>query len=186
MRGRGHEHHFSFAQAAKAEAELGGWLTGRVPSEWFQGAPDVTVDREEILVMGTLPDVELGSDAGEDALAGARSGRIQQFREDTREARMKIAREAEHRFRRKVSWGVRIGDDERLFTNAAVPVMTRLRMPERQVLDTLIDAGVARSRSEALAWCVKLVGSKQQEWIEELRQSLQHVERAREGGPQIA
>jgi hypothetical protein len=136
--------------------------------------------------MGTLPDVELGKDAGEDTIDAARSGRIQQFREDTRDARMRIAREAERTFRRKVSWGVRIGDVERLFTNQAVPVMTRLRMPERQVLDTLIDAGVARSRSEALAWCVKLVGSKQSEWIEELRQSLQHVERAREGGPQIA
>ena len=35
--------------------------------------------------------------------------------------------------------------------------MTRLRMPERRVLDTLVDAGVARSRSHALAWCVRLV-----------------------------
>ena len=183
---RGHEHHFSFAQAAKAESELGAWLTGRVPAEWFQGPPEVTVDREEIVVVGILPDVELGADAGEESVGAARSGRIQQFREDTREARMRIAREAEHRFHRKVAWGVRIGDVERLFTNAAVPVMTRLRMPERQVLDTLIEAGVARSRSEALAWCVKLVGTKQSEWIEELKQSLQHVEKAREGGPQIA
>jgi hypothetical protein len=183
---RGHEHHFSFAQAAKAEAELAGWLQGRVPAEWFSGAPEVKVDREEILVVGTLPDVDLGTDAGEDAVGAARAGRIQQFREDTREARVRIAREAEHRFRRKVSWGVRIGDAEESFTTASVPVMTRLRMPERQVLDTLIDSGVARSRSEALAWCVKLVGTKQSEWIDELRQSLEHVQRARDTGPQIA
>jgi hypothetical protein len=183
---RGYEHHFSFAQAAKAEAELGGWFAGRVPAEWFGGAPEVKVDREEILIVGTLPDVSLGSEAGEEALKGARAGRVQQFREDTREARMRIAREAERRFDRKVSWGVRIGDQDRLFTNASVPVMTRLRMPERQVLDTLIDAGVARSRSEALAWCVKLVGTKQSEWIEELRQSLEHVQRAREAGPTVA
>jgi hypothetical protein len=186
MRGRRHEEHFSFAQAAKAETELAGWLQGRVPAEWFTGAPEVRIDREEILVVGTLPDVELGADAGEDALGAARSGRIQQFREDTRDARVRIAREAEHRFHRKVSWGVRIGDVEQSFTNAAVPVMTRLRMPERHVLDTLIDAGVARSRSEALAWCVKLVGTKQGEWIQELKDALQHVERARETGPQIA
>jgi hypothetical protein len=183
---RRHEEHFSFAQAAKAEAELSGWLQGRVPTEWFTGGPDVRIDREEILVVGTLPDVDLGKDAGEDALGAARGGRIQQFREDTRDARMRIAREVEHRFRRKVSWGVRIGDVEQTFTTASVPVMTRLRMPERQVLDTLIDAGIARSRSEALAWCVKLVGTKQSEWIEELRQSLEHVQRARETGPQIA
>jgi hypothetical protein len=157
-----------------------------VPGEWFQEAPKVTVDRDEILIVGTIPDVALGNDAGEDALGSARAGRIQQFREDTREARMRIAREAEHRFGRKVSWGVRIGDEERAFTTAAVPVMTRLRMPERQVLDTLIDAGVARSRSEALAWCVKLVGSKQQEWITELKDALEHVQRARETGPTVA
>jgi hypothetical protein len=185
MRGR-HEEHFSFAQAAKAEAEVAAWLQGRIPAEWFSGAPEVRVDREEILVVGTLPDVDLGADAGDDAVEAARNGRIQQFREDTREARMGIAREVEHRVRRKVAWGVRIGDVERLFTNAAVPVMTRLRMPERHVLDTLIDAGVARSRSEALAWCVKLVGSKQSEWIQELKDALQHVEKARETGPQIA
>jgi hypothetical protein len=183
---RGREQHFSFAQAAKAESELGGWFAGRVPGEWFEGAPKVTVDREEILIVGTLPDVDLGKDAGEDAVGAARAGRIQQFREDTREARMRIAREAEHSFGRKVSWGVRIGDEERMFTTAGVPVMTRLRMSERQVLDTLIDAGVARSRSEALAWCVKLVGTKQSEWIDELRQSLEHVQKARESGPTVA
>ena len=186
MRGR-REEHFSFAQAAKAEAELGGWFAGRVPAEWFEGAPGVTVDREEVLIVGTLPDVNLGADAGEEAIGAARAGRVQQFREDTREARMRIAREAEHRWGRKVSWGVRIGDDDPwFFTTAAVPVMTRLRMSERQVLDTLIDAGVARSRSEALAWCVKLVGTKQGEWIEELKDALQHVQKAREGGPTVA
>src|SRR5919197_4169390 len=180
---RRHEHHFSFDEAAKAEAELAGWFAGRIPSEWFEGPPSVTVDREEILIVGTIPDVELGRDADEDAASGARSGRIQQFREDTRQARMRIAREAERRFRRKVSWGVRIGDVERMFTTASVPVMTRLRMPERQVLDTLIDSGVARSRSEALAWCVKLVGTKQAEWIDELRTALEGVQQARATGP---
>src|SRR2546423_14317689 len=120
---RGHEHHESFADASKTEAELAGWLQGRVPAEWFQGPPEVRVDRDEILVVGTLPDVDLGSDAGEDALGAARAGRAKQFREDTREARMRIAREIEHRFRRKVSWGARIADTEHLFTNAAVPVL---------------------------------------------------------------
>jgi hypothetical protein len=186
MRGRGHEEHFSFAHAAKAEDEVAGWLQGRVPAEWFTEAPEVRVDREEILIVGTLPDVELGADAGEDAIEAARSGRVQQFREDTRDARIRIAREVEHRVRRKVAWGVRIGDVERLFTNAAVPVMTRLRMPERHVLDTLIDAGVARSRSEALAWCVRLVGRNESDWIGQLRESLEHVQRARESGPQTA
>jgi hypothetical protein len=61
--------------------------------------------------------------------------------------------------------------------------MTRLRMPERAVLDTLVDAGVARSRSHALAWCVRLVAEKQDEWLKDLREALTHVEKVRSEGP---
>src|SRR5438132_13234391 len=121
MRGRRHEEHFGFAQAAKAEAEVAAWLQGRVPAEWFSSAPEVRVDREEILIVGTLPDVDLGSDAGEDAVEAARNGRVRQFREDTREARMKIAREVEHRVRRQVAWGGKTGDTAALSTNGAEP-----------------------------------------------------------------
>ena len=110
---------------------------------------------------------------------------MQRFREDTRDARVDIAREAEHRFGRKVSWGVACGDETAMFTTLSVPVMTRLRQPERRVLDTLVDAGVARSRSDALAWCVRLVGKNADEWLGELRDALQHVQRARAAGPQV-
>jgi hypothetical protein len=61
--------------------------------------------------------------------------------------------------------------------------MTRLRMTERQVLDTLVGGGVARSRSEALAWCVRLVGDHQADWIQQLRDALVAVEAARSDGP---
>jgi hypothetical protein len=61
--------------------------------------------------------------------------------------------------------------------------MTRLRMPERHVLDTLIDAGVARSRSEALAWCVRLVAKNEESWITALRDAFQQVEDVRSQGP---
>src|SRR6187200_533785 len=152
--------------------ELGGWFAGRVPSEWFAGAPSVTWDREEILVVGTLADPELPNDVTAEAAAAARSARIDGFREDTRERRMRIADEAQHRFGRRVSWGAECGDVRKLFTTVSTPVMTRLRMPERAVLDTLVDAGVARSRSHALAWCVRLVGENQTEWIENLRNAL--------------
>jgi hypothetical protein len=70
-----------------------------------------------------------------------------------------------------------------LFTTLSVPVMTRLRQPERQVLDTLVEAGVARSRSEALAWSVKLVGRNADGWLAELRTALESVQRVREQGP---
>ena len=110
--------------------------------------------------------------------------RIDGFREDTRGQRMRVADDAERLWGRKVSWGgvVRRGPTS-TSRPRAVPVMTRLRMSERRVLDTLIDAGVARSRSEALAWCVRLVGKHQSEWIDQLREAMEHVERVRADGP---
>ena len=163
--------------------EIAGWFAGRLPDEWFDKPPRVEVDREEILVVGTLADVDLGSDASPDAVAAARAARIERFREETRGQRMAIAEEAQHRFRRKVSWGARCGEVERHFTTLALPVMTRLRKRERAVLDTLVEAGVARSRSHALAWCVRLVGDNQSEWIENLRGALTQVEKVRAEGP---
>jgi hypothetical protein len=163
--------------------ELRGWFAGRLPADWFTGLVDVTTDRDEILVVGTLAEPELPADAGPEAAQAARAARIDGFREDTRSHRMRIAQEAQHRFGRTVSWGARCGDLERLFTTLSVPAMTRLRMPERRVLDTLVDAGVARSRSHALAWCVRLVAERQDEWLKDLRDALTHVEKVRAEGP---
>ena len=159
------------------------WFTGRLPSDWFVGPAEVSVDREEIIVTGTLPPVSVeGSGAQSEAAA---AGRISRFREDTRAERMKIAAEAEARYGRKVSWGAEIGDTRMLFTHLSVPVMTRLRQPERQVLDTLVDAGVARSRSEALAWAVNLVGQHTDEWLASLRQAMAEVDKLRAQGPDL-
>jgi hypothetical protein len=169
-----------------SEGKVVGWFAGRVPDGWFTAAPEVAADRDEILVTGTLAEPELGANADDDARRAARRARIEAHREDTRQARMRIADEAEARFGRKVAWGARCGDDHVLFTSLAVPVMTRLRMSERRVLDTLVDAGVARSRSEALAWCVRLVRQHQGEWIEQLREALVHVEAVRAEGPDAA
>jgi hypothetical protein len=155
--------------------EIAGWFAGRCPDGWFTEAPEVVVDREEVVVVGRIPNPEAG--------ASAEVGRAKRFREDTRDARMRIADEAEQRFGRKVSWGVVVGDERFLFTHLAAPVMTRLRQRERIVLDTLIDAGVARSRSDALAWCVRLVEQHQGEWIQELRDALVHVEEVKKRGP---
>ena len=141
----------------------------KVPAEWFLGPPTTESDDEEILCLGVLP-------------PGAT---IEGFREETRAQRVAIAEEAEPRFGRKVSWGVERDGVTTLFTTQSLPVMTRLRIRERAVLDTLIDAGVARSRSEALAWCVKLVGRHQAEWLAELREALVGVEQVRAGGPTL-
>ena len=159
------------------------WLTGRLPADWFLSAPSVTVDREEIVVVGELAAPE-GTD--EATRAAAAQGRISRFREDTREMRMQIADEAEARYGRKLAWGASIGDTAQLFTHLAVPAMTRLRQDERRVLDTLVDAGVARSRSEALAWCVRLVGEHTEEWLSGLREAMSEVDKLRAEGPNLS
>lgn len=163
--------------------EVIGWFAGRIPQGWFTGAPVVRSDREEIWVIGTLPDVQLGKDASKEAVAAARAGRIKQFREETREQRIAMSIEARNRFGRETAWGVRIGDIEEMFTHLALPVMTRLRLPEREVLDTLIHAGVARNRAHALAWCVRLVERNQEEWLGELREAIAKVGQVRQQGP---
>jgi hypothetical protein len=165
--------------------DVDAWLGGRLPGDWFTGAPTVDVDREEIMVTGELSPPEYPADASDAAKSAAALGRIGLFREQTREARMRISDEAEARYGRKVSWGATIGDTSQLFTHLAVPVMTRLRQNERRVLDTLVDAGVARSRSEALSWCVKLVGQHTDEWLSGLRQAMSEVDKLRAEGPEL-
>jgi hypothetical protein len=175
------------SKAAGGEAEpvekLRGWFGGRLPGDWFTGEPGIVFDREEITVVGALADPDTGAEASEAEQSEAVDGRIRRFREQTRDDRIKIAREAEHRFGRKVSWGVSCGGQTVMFTTLSVPVMTRLRQSQRLVLDTLVDAGVARSRSEALAWCVRLVGEHEDSWLADLREALRRVEQVRSEGP---
>jgi hypothetical protein len=161
------------------------WFAGRLPDGWFDGQPEVTIDRDEIVVVGRLDAPEVAADATAEARAAAEAGRISRFREGTRDERIGIAREAEARYARKVAWGAEAGETRHLFTTAAVPVMTRLRQPERQVLDTLVDSGVARSRSDALAWCVRLVGEHAEGWLAELRAAMTSVDEVRTRGPEL-
>lgn len=163
--------------------QLRGWFAGRLPEDWFVEAPELVVDRDEVTVVGRLSPPRVAEDVTDAERAAAEEGKIRQFRVDTRERRIRIARELEHVSERKVAWGAVCGDTRELFTRLSSPVMTRLRQPERKVLDTLVDAGVARSRSEALAWCVRLVGKHSDSWLAELREAMQHVERVRAKGP---
>jgi hypothetical protein len=160
--------------------ELAAWFAGSVPGDWFSEPVEVRFDRDEIQVVGTLPEPDTAEDQPS---AVAESARIETFREETRERRIAVAQRAEQRFERTVSWIAVCGSTEEEFTTAAVPAMTRLRFEQRRTLDTLIDAGVARSRSEALAWCVELVSRHESDWIEELRSALEAVQEARGRGP---
>lgn len=184
------------------------WVEAAIPSAWT--AADVLVDNDEILVIvtlggrhgddraggrsGTRPSAKESLAERERPAGGRPSGRsdasdaleraaIAAFREQSRAERMALAAEAEERFGRKVSWGARMGEVTELFTIATVPVMTRLRFAERRTLDTLIDAGLARSRSEALAWCVRLVGANEEAWMAELREAFAAVAQVRDRGP---
>jgi hypothetical protein len=144
------------------------WLSARQPKGWSDRPPKVVLDNDEILVL-----VQLGGPPEE----------IELFRQHSRDERIAIARSAEAAFGRKVSWGATAGGVAKTFTTTSIPVMTRLRMSERRVLDTLIDAGIARSRSEALAWCVRLVGDNESEWIRQLQAAFEEVESIRSKGP---
>jgi hypothetical protein len=175
-RGRGPE-----AAPPVERAEVAGWFAGRLPDDWFTGPVDLTIDRDEITVVGTLAEPS----AGEGDAAAARAGRIARFREETRQQRMAIADAAQERYGRSVAWGATCGDEREIFTNLSTPVMTRLRQAERLVLDTLVDAGVARSRSEALSWAVRLVGRHADDWLAELRRAMESVEEVRGRGPNL-
>lgn len=155
---------------AEQSEQLRAWFAERLPADVFESLVSVTADREEITVVGIVPAAES----------------VGEFRERTREQRIEVAREAEELYRRKVAWGVRSGGETTLFTHLAVPVMTRLRQSERQVLDTLVAGGVARSRADALAWCVRLVGSNTDAWLTDLRGSLEEVHRVRAQGPDVS
>jgi len=166
------------------------FLAGALPDEWFTGPVEVSTDRDEIIIFGRIPEPELAAAEGEDGpgeaeRAAAEAGRIARFRESTRDERIGVAQQLEHRYRRKVGWAVACGGTEQIFTNLSAPVMTRLRQRERKVLDTLVDSGVARSRADALAWCVRLVGQHAESWLGELREAMAGVEELRRRGPNL-
>ncbi|MET3985104.1 hypothetical protein [Streptomyces sp. PvR034] len=152
---------------AEQREQLRGWFAERLPIDVYEELVEVVVDREEITVVGRVPATES----------------VRAFRERTREQRIEVAREAEELYQRKVAWGVEVEGERTLFTHLAVPVMTRLRQSERAVLDTLVAGGVARSRADALAWCVRLVGKNTDAWLADLRGSLEKVQQVRAQGP---
>jgi hypothetical protein len=177
--------HLARTESVPAD-DAAAWIAGLLPDDMFTGPAEVVVDRDEILVVGRLPAPTLAEDATAADVATAEAGRISGFRERTRDERIRIARQIEHRYQRKMAWGAECGGSRQLFTTLSAPVMTRLRQPERQVLDTLVDAGVARSRSEALAWCVRLVNEHAESWLGDLRSAMEAVDQLRQRGPEIS
>ncbi len=162
------------APPSTTAAVLRKWFAEALPDDWFTGDVEVLHDADEIIVSGDLGGAGAGLTDEEQIAA---------FREATREGRMEIAERAQAIFRRKVGWGARCGDVGARFTHISSPAMTRLRLGERRVLDTLIEGGVARSRSEALAWCVRLVAEHEADWIAELREATEAIREVRDRRP---
>ena len=160
---------------SSAQTTIDAWFAERIPAEIYAGTLSVTVDAQEIVVIGDVPRTDGDPEPSVERIAA--------HRERTRAGRIAIAQDAEATFGRKVSWGARADGTERLYTHLGVPVMTRLRQPERLLLDTLVEGGVARSRSEALAWCARLVGERESEWLAELHDALAGVRDARSRNP---
>ena len=168
---------------SKDRAAILKWFSAHVDDEWGSEGIEITADDDEILVVVKVStaDEELPDDPDDKEIAIKRIAR--QFRRGTRQSRVSVAEEAQELFERKVSWGVQAGEDTYLFTHLTVPAMTRLRIAERGVLDTLVNAGVANSRSEALAWCVKFVSKTEKAWLTELSDAFKAVEKVRHVGP---
>lgn len=157
------------------EDELQSVVARRLPPELLEAPPAVRRYPDELVVVLTLaPPPEPGDDP-----AGAAQALIARRREESRPLRMQIARELEGALGLPVAWGMRAGPVETLFTSRTAPVMTRLGRAEREVLDTLVAAGVADTRSSALAYVVRAFAAEHAEWLGEVRQAIAEVERVR-------
>ena len=165
----------------RPDAKLQGWFAGRLPDGWFTGPADGDPrPRRDRRGRARSPSPTPAAADADDRGRAPAGPAIQGFREDTRAARACASPTRPRPASAARSRGAPAAATRRSCSpRLSVPVMTRLRMPERQVLDTLVDAGVARSRSHALAWCVRLVGDHEGEWIDELRDAA----RARAEGP---
>jgi hypothetical protein len=179
-----HSHHHHRREASTAStSEIIGWVSGTLPPDLYTQVPTIEVDQDEILVVGDIgsPEVPDGLDA--EGTTAAEQARIHRFREATRDQRIGVARQAEARYGRPISWGATSGATTKRFTTVHARVGTRLDLEHRRVLDDLVAAGIARHRGEALAWCVDLVKQNEQQWLTRLQEALRNLKETAEDAP---
>jgi len=171
-----HQHRTDRPGAEASTSEITGWVSGALPPELYRGVPDIDVDRDEILVVGDVgpPAVPDGLDA--EGTTAAERARISRFREETRDQRIGVARQAEARYGRPISWGATAGATTERFTTVRALVGTRLGLEHRRVLDRLVASGIAKHRGQALAWCVDLVQQNEEPWLTRLQAALKTLE----------
>jgi hypothetical protein len=151
--------------------EIQTFIARRLPDELKAAPPEVRLYTDEIVIILTM---------AAPAPAAEAQAIISRVREESRSLRMQIARDLEQRTGLPIAWGLRCGEVEVLFTTRTVPVMTRLGRTERDVLDTLVAAGVADTRSSALAYTVRAFAQEHAEWLAEVRTAIAEVEKVRE------
>ena len=159
--------------------ELQRRLQERLPAQLLASAPEISVYDDEVVVLLPIAADSLDSSLPEDEQREAALRLIGRRREETRSLRMQLARDMQEILGRPVAWGMRVGDTTALFTTRSAPVMTRLGRAERDVLDTLVAAGVADTRSSALAYTVRAFAAEHVDWLAEVRAAIEQVEQVR-------
>jgi hypothetical protein len=159
--------------------ELQRWLQERLPAQLLAATPEITVYDDELVVMLPITGETPDPTPDEPDRTRAEQRLIAQRREETRALRMRLARDLQGLVGRPVAWGMRIGDRSTLFTTRSTPVMTRLGRVERDVLDTLVAAGVADTRSSALAYTVRAFAAEHADWLAEVRTAIEQVQEVR-------
>lgn len=159
--------------------EIQSWLQERAPANLLAEPPEIAIYDDEAVIVLPLVTAELDDGLGDEQRRAAERNLIAQRREETRPWRMKQARELQSKLGRSVAWGMRAGASEALFSTRSVPVMTRLGRTERDVLDTLVAAGVADTRSAALAYAVRAFAAEHTDWLDEVREAIAQVDQVR-------
>jgi hypothetical protein len=158
--------------------ELTQWLLSQLPASVVGSDPEITINADELLITLNL-NTETLMGKGE-ALKNAEHALIEHQRSETRTLRIQLGRHLERTYGCAVSWGMRAGGTVQLFTTNTTAVMTRLSRTERQVLDTLIAANVANTRSAALGYIVRTFAIEHQEWLNQAQEAAKHMTNLRE------
>jgi hypothetical protein len=159
--------------------ELQHWLQERAPANLLAAPPEIAIYDDEVVIVLPIVAAEPNDALPEEEQRAAERALIARRREETRPWRMKQARELQAKLGRAVAWGMRAGASEALFSTRSVPVMTRLGRTERDVLDTLVAAGVADTRSAALAYAVRAFAAEHTDWLDEVRAAIAQVDQVR-------
>ena len=64
------------------DSSITAWLRGRLPDAWTTTPAEIAVDRDEITILLTIAEPELGDDASPADRAEAVAGRVSGFREE--------------------------------------------------------------------------------------------------------